>query len=554
MLDIERRVSQSLNRIRDVHTESYREQIPRLRGEVVLRTQRRRRSMVGLAVATALAIVAALLVVPTTLVDREQPGPAASDRTFIEIPTGAPSRITASGDNVWLVSPTELRRIDAETNRLATLIQGFTAEDVVDVAAEDDFAWIIGGGDGATLSSQNVSGRGLFSVQYGDSALESVVAAEGYVWVADSASSSVWKINPRTGSVVQRYPAGRDSLPDPIELAAGHGYIWLLAGENLFRMDPNPPGDSTAIGVGGCGGLAVGEGAVWVLDSCNDVVTRYDPETLEVVGTVESDGRDFGDQIAAGLGSLWTTGETVTRIDSEANRIVGPPVEVDGGAADIAVGSDSVWIATPRGVLRYTPNDVSPAPQEETPRGGVVNRSALGMWPEIDYDEAAEACDQFAENDVWRTDPRRLVARFAVLHLGLPEVDVRESSRDRFGWDFRIVPSEGPVRRPMSVRVRRVPQMRCWVVESITTYLDAMRSSRQVGDDGTFILDIDLSVAVESVVVELGQVGRPPLRVGFAPEDFPVELEGYKPDTPGYLLVTFHRHGWVVFAEGRPLD
>jgi hypothetical protein len=80
-----------------------------------------------------------------------------------------------------------------------------------------------------------------------------------------------------------------------------------------------------------------------------------------------------------------------------------------------------------------------------------VNRSALGMWPETDHDEAAEACEQFAGNERWRTDPTRLVARFAVLHLGLPEVDVRELSQDPFGVDLRIVPSDGPTLGPMSV-------------------------------------------------------------------------------------------------------
>ena len=52
MLDLERRVSESLTRIRDSHTESYRGELPRLRGEIVRRTKRRRRSVAGLAAAT----------------------------------------------------------------------------------------------------------------------------------------------------------------------------------------------------------------------------------------------------------------------------------------------------------------------------------------------------------------------------------------------------------------------------------------------------------------------------------------------------------------------
>jgi len=560
MLDLESRIAESLTRIRAAHSQSYEHKILQLREAILRKTRRRRRSRAGLAAATVIAIVAALVVLPENISGRDAAGPAAGERTLIKIPTGAPSHITASGDNVWLVSPTELRRIDAETNRLATLVRGFTPDDVSDIVADADIVWVVRKDNRfGIIESINEFGAGLQGIGRFNTELVAVDIADGYGWGADAATSSVWRINTRTGAFMRRYRTGIEPrLEGSVDLVAGDGYIWLLAAEDLVRIDPEGFTEAaTTTTVNRCAGLAVGEGAVWVLDSCRDVVTRYDPETLDETGTIDSEGRDFGERIVIGLGSLWITGDSVTRIDPSTNRIVGPPIEVDGGASEIAAGDDSLWMATPHGVLRYTPEGVQPT--EETPRGGVLPRSALGMWPEIVDEEAAEACDRRdANGEDWRTKPDRLVARFAKLELGLTRVSVQEVARDRFAVTLRITSSRNPRFAPPFLatwaRVRPVPRSTCWVVESLGPSVDGMNMTQDPRDDGTFVLDMRPPLPVHQIGVELGQIGRPPINLAAAPSDFPIEIDGYRPEAPGYLLLRFYRDAHLVSAYAELLD
>jgi virginiamycin B lyase len=74
--------------------------------------------------------------------------------------------------------------------------------------------------------------------------------------------------------------------------------------------------------------IAVGEGAVWVLNTEDDTVSRIDPETTKVVKTFETGGHPS--DLAAGAGALWVGNggrrppfvtESIARIDPGSARI-----------------------------------------------------------------------------------------------------------------------------------------------------------------------------------------------------------------------------------------
>jgi ABC-type branched-subunit amino acid transport system substrate-binding protein/DNA-binding beta-propeller fold protein YncE len=119
------------------------------------------------------------------------------------------------------------------------------------------------------------------------------------------------------------------------------------------------------------GNVAVGEGAVWVLNNEDRTVSRIDPETKEITDTFETSG--VPSELAVGEGALWIgnaggKGETnvmvsVSRMDPDSGRITrtarlrgeGSAYPV-AGTPRLAVGAGAVWAINPDGsVARIDP-------------------------------------------------------------------------------------------------------------------------------------------------------------------------------------------------------
>jgi DNA-binding beta-propeller fold protein YncE len=98
------------------------------------------------------------------------------------------------------------------------------------------------------------------------------------------------------------------------------------------------------------GGLALAAGSLWVTEDVDNTVTRVDPATGAVTGTVRLHGANFPDPSLAvtGAGSLWvaarTTG-TLSRVDPRTGKLLAtlkaPPV-VD----DLLFADGSLWVAS----------------------------------------------------------------------------------------------------------------------------------------------------------------------------------------------------------------
>ena len=110
--------------------------------------------------------------------------------------------------------------------------------------------------------------------------------------------------------------------------------------------------------------VAVGEGAVWVLNTERAVVTRIDPATKRVTGTFKP--RGFPTDIAAGEGAVWIgngagkRGDGTSRIDRVDPRTqkTTHTVKLPGGEAlpnwgfrGIVVGAGAVWAINPDGTI-----------------------------------------------------------------------------------------------------------------------------------------------------------------------------------------------------------
>jgi len=101
--------------------------------------------------------------------------------------------------------------------------------------------------------------------------------------------------------------------------------------------------------------LAVGADAIWVAGGIDGTVSRIDPESNDVVATLDLRARDpfvatTVNGVAAGTGGVWAAlaGHEIVRIDPARNRVVRT---VDVGAAALAVASaqGTVWTITAGG-------------------------------------------------------------------------------------------------------------------------------------------------------------------------------------------------------------
>jgi streptogramin lyase len=138
----------------------------------------------------------------------------------------------------------------------------------------------------------------------------------------------------------------------PIAVAVGAGAVWVVdaARQTLTKVDAHTRavvGEPRRV-AGGPFAVAVGAGAVWVAAG-DGSVRAYDPRTVRPVGPTATVPGANG--LAVSDAGVWVSSRragTVTRIDARTRR-TDPPIRVGRGPADIAVGAGGVWVANADG-------------------------------------------------------------------------------------------------------------------------------------------------------------------------------------------------------------
>src|SRR5919109_1063075 len=137
----------------------------------------------------------------------------------------------------------------------------------------------------------------------------------------------------------------------PCSEAAGFGYLWVAnyGAGSLSRIDP---ATNTVTGTVRLGlvsqpcGLGVGAGALWVTGYGEAQVLRVDPAALRVVKRIPA-GSGVWDVIYA-AGSVWATDHVrgvVSRINPRTNRI-GARIKTGGAPSNLRFGFGSVWVGS----------------------------------------------------------------------------------------------------------------------------------------------------------------------------------------------------------------
>jgi virginiamycin B lyase len=272
-------------------------------------------------------------------------------RSRIAVPASADWIATGLGA-VWVVNykPDRVSRIDPTTGRVVADIP-LASKACLGIVIALDRVWIPTCGDSAMNaidpSTNGVVARWLLPIAPGREG--SFAYSDGSFWVPantpDTTSSEIARVDARSGRIVRRMRVGARS--DVV--VAGFGALWIAssATDTVWRIDPAHETIVARIAVGPSPKfMTVGSGALWVQNRRDGSVSRVDPATNREVARIEAHAPTEWGDIAAGEGAIWLAvdGTPVTRIDPRTNRV--SDQFVGGSGADaIRVGFGALWVA-----------------------------------------------------------------------------------------------------------------------------------------------------------------------------------------------------------------
>jgi YVTN family beta-propeller protein len=173
-----------------------------------------------------------------------------------------------------------------------------------------------------------------------------LAVGEGAVWVAHGLRGELSRVELQFGQVTRTIAVTARSATGSV--AVGAGYVWAAYGDStLARIQPTSVRLSgTALTGRIPAAVAVAAGSVWVVNSGDATVQRFNPTTFEegAIRTISVGARPAG--IAYGEGALWVANRgdgTVTRIDPSTHATF--DIRVGDEPAGVAVGAGAVWVA-----------------------------------------------------------------------------------------------------------------------------------------------------------------------------------------------------------------
>jgi YVTN family beta-propeller protein len=323
---------------------------------------KRRRMYVG---AALIGVLAAAVAIPVFALGQGTGGRGAtvapnavaivdtgSNRVIGSVPVGIrPGPVAADDGSVWVgnLDDRTLTRIDAARRAAAATI-ALDRRTPTGVAAGGDAVWVAHGRLGALSRvdpqfNQLAKTVDVTESERGGSAQQgSVAVGEGSVWAAYG-DTTLARIEPRTLHVAATTVAGAV----PAALVVARGSIWVVnSGDStVARFQPATleQGPLRVISVGDQPtGIAYGAGAIWVANSGDGTVTRIDPSTY-ATSTVDVGAQPVS--VAADDSAVWVANGgngTLSRIDPGTKAVV-QTIEIGNRPAGLALADDLVWVA-----------------------------------------------------------------------------------------------------------------------------------------------------------------------------------------------------------------
>jgi len=276
-----------------------------------------------------------------------------TNRIVAEIQVGAdPGPIAAGGRWVWVgnLQDRTLTKIDGRS-RTAVALASLGDRTPTGLAVDPEAVWVAHGprGEVSRIDAQfrQITDTLPVTTPAYAAPTGAVAVRSGKVW-AVFGNSTLALIE---GSATPRVSGTTRTGAEPAAVLVGGGYVWVAnSGDaTVQRFDPvtfavGPLGTCCTVGKRPVG-LAYGAGAVWVADQGDDTVTRIDPAT-ESTRTIQVGADPVA--IAFGEDAVWVANSeagTVSRIDPDENRVV-RTIEVGNAPFGVTVAGGLVWVTS----------------------------------------------------------------------------------------------------------------------------------------------------------------------------------------------------------------
>ena len=237
---------------------------------------------------------------------------------------------------MWVLSGTDGKIVVLDARTGEVVRRETTREGGSAVAAGFKSIWALKERTGSLLRFRRSSGDRIGAIRILAEGLPNIVATgERAVWVGvrkrpprDGAGESLVRVDPSLN------PPEQEAVPMPGgvgDLAVGEGAVWVTNtySSSVTRVDPRNLKNMRPIKVGGVpNGVAVGEGAVWVAVASSKALARINPRTRRRTATIPLGV--VPTRVAVGGGSVWVTAQGANklfRIDPKTLKLREPPIE-----------------------------------------------------------------------------------------------------------------------------------------------------------------------------------------------------------------------------------
>jgi YVTN family beta-propeller protein len=279
----------------------------------------------------------------------------------LEATISAPAYGTAAtNDAIWATTPHGVSRIDPATNQVVARIALGAGNDEIDgITATKAAVWVADYDTSTVYRIDPKTGAVNASIKVGDQP-EGIVANDDGVWVSNHHGGSVSRIDPATNQVVATVSVSPTGEDGPYGIALGFGNVWVGSGNisAVVRIDAKTNQVLATIPVVSPlypGGLAATSDAIWVSGAhVSTSVIRIDPKTNSVAATIDVGGYNGSPFAVADapwfpvygtqqLGGIVRINPATNQIDQSLGLLPG----FAGGGTSFADGS--VWIVDESG-------------------------------------------------------------------------------------------------------------------------------------------------------------------------------------------------------------